>query len=181
RQYVNEVVARYRAQHPKDRVGAIVFGRDAAMEIPPFDENMRIPQTIETHFDTEYTNLEGAMKLAEASFPEDSAKRIVILSDGNQNIGDAQRQGRAMTEKGISIDVVPIRYPLGGDVLVEKVALPNDVHKGQPVDLRVVLNNTNDHEVTGNLRIERQTDNAPIVLNPTAQGVSLRPGKNVFT
>ncbi len=183
RQYVNEVVARYRAEHPKDRVGAIVFGRDAAMEIPPFDENMRIPQTIETHFDPEYTNLEGAMKLAEASFPEDSAKRIVLLSDGNQNLGDALRQGRAMTEKGISIDVMPIRYPLGGDVLVEKIALPSDVRKGQPVDLRVVLNNTNAHKVTGSLRIERQTDNAPVVLNPdpAAQRVELLPGKNVFS
>src|SRR5262249_5836936 len=96
---------------------------------------------------------------------------------------DALRQGRAMGEKGISIDVGPIHYPLGGDVLVEKLTLPPDVRKGQPVDLRVVLNNTNDHDVTGALRIERQTDNAPIVLNPdpASQRVSLRPGKNVFS
>lgn len=183
RQYVNQVVARYRAEHPRDRVGAVVFGRDAAMEIPPFDEDMRIPQTIETHFDPEYTNLEGALKLAEASFPEDAAKRIVILSDGNQNLGDALRQARGMAEKGISIDVVPIRYPLGGDVLVEKVALPADIRKGQPVDLRVVLNNTNQTDVTGLLRIERQTDGPPVLLNPdrATQLVTLRPDKSVFS
>ncbi len=184
RRYINEVVARYRAEHPKDRVGAIVFGRDAAMEIPPFDEDMRIPQTIETHFDPEYTNLEGAMKLAEASFPEDAAKRIVILSDGNQNIGDALRQARGMTEKGISIDVVPIRYPLGGDVLVEKVALPADIRKGQPVDLRVVLNNTNAHRcfrATAHRASNRRPRRSSSIRIERPSAVTLRPGKNVFS
>ena len=28
------------------------------------------------------------MKLALACFPEDSAKRIVVVSDGNENLGD---------------------------------------------------------------------------------------------
>ena len=40
------------------------------------------------------------MKLAEASFPHDAAKRIVIISDGNQNVGDALEQARALAEAG---------------------------------------------------------------------------------
>jgi uncharacterized membrane protein len=180
-EYVNAAIEKHRKD--RDRVGVVVFGRDAAMEIPPFDENVRIPRNPETPFDPEFTNLEAAMKLAEASFPEDAAKRVVVVSDGIQNLGNALRQASSMAEKTISIDVVPIRYPLGGDVLVEKIMVPSDVRKGQPFELRVVINNTNQHPVSGRLRVERQTDNQPIVLNPEpdSQRVTLRPGKNPFT
>ena len=50
------------------------------------------------------------MKLAQASFPEDAAKRIVIVSDGNENLGDAIEQAQALAGSGVGIDVVPIRY-----------------------------------------------------------------------
>ena len=75
-----------------DRVGVIVFGREAMIELPPLDENVQVPHTIESQLDPGYTNLAGAIKLAQASFPEDSARRIVIVSDGNENLGSAKDQ-----------------------------------------------------------------------------------------
>ena len=58
---------------------------------------------------TDATNLAAAMKLAQATFPEDSAKRIVIVTDGNENLGDARAIAAALAEEGIGIDVVPIQ------------------------------------------------------------------------
>ena len=109
-----------RGKHPDDRAGVIVFGREPAIEIPPLDEEQKMPK-VESLVDREYTNMAGAMKLAEASFPHDSAKRIVIVSDGNENIGDALAEGRRLADAGVSIDVVPIRSISKAEVAVEKV------------------------------------------------------------
>ena len=64
------------------------------------------------------------MKLAQASFPEDAAKRIVVVSDGNQNLGDAVEQAQGVAAAGIGIDVMPVRYHHRAEVAVERVLLP---------------------------------------------------------
>ena len=102
--YVNAAIASSATRLAADEAGVIVFGRDAAVEMPPFDETQKLPR-VETLVDREHTNLAGAMKLAQACFPHDAAKRIVIVSDGNQNMGDALEQARALAEAGIGIDV----------------------------------------------------------------------------
>ncbi|MGA2031590.1 MAG: vWA domain-containing protein, partial [Thermoguttaceae bacterium] len=117
--YVNAEVRKHRKRD--DRVGVIVFGRDAAIEIPPFDDDVQLPAAIESQLDPEYTNLAAAMKLAEASFPEDAAKRIVLVSDGNQNQGNALEQAQSLSAAGVGIDVVPVRYTSRAEVAVERV------------------------------------------------------------
>ncbi|MHB1034428.1 MAG: VWA domain-containing protein [Pirellulales bacterium] len=182
-EYVNEAIREHRRQD--DRAGVIVFGRDASIEIPPFDDAVQISSPIESLLDPEYTNLAGAMKLAQASFPEDAAKRIVILSDGNQNVGNALEQAQGLAAAGIGIDVLPIQYRARAEVAVEKVTIPSDVRRGQPFDLNVILNNTTEPSardagvVKGRLVVTQKTNDQPVVLSD--QAVELPPGKRVFT
>jgi hypothetical protein len=56
---------------------------------------------------------------------QDSAKRIVIVTDGNENIGDARAVGGLMTRDGIGI--VPVEIGDRAEVAVEKVTLPEDI------------------------------------------------------
>lgn len=173
-------------QHRKtlDRAGVIVFGRDATIESPAFDDD--IPGgNIETNPDPDHTNLASAMKLAQASFHEDAARRVVVVTDGNENLGDALEQAQALREAGVSIDVVPIRYRESSEVIVERVSMPADVRKGQPFDLRVVVNNTNtptegtEGNVSGRLVVRMKTDDQPVIISE--QPLTLPPGKHVFT
>ena len=106
--YVRDEVHAHRRD--KDRAGVIVFGRDAAIELPPFDDDLQMGNSIESLVDPQATNISAAMNLAQATFPEDAARRIVIVTDGNQNQGDALQQAQAAAAAGIGIDVVPIRY-----------------------------------------------------------------------
>ena len=140
--YVRDEVHAHR--RGKDRAGVIVFGREAAIELPPFDDDLQMGSSIESLFDPQATNIAAAMKLAQATFPEDAARRIVLVSDGNQNQGNALEQAQAVATAGIGIDVVPIRYHVRSDVAVERVILPSEVRLNQPFDLRVVLSNNND-------------------------------------
>jgi uncharacterized membrane protein/Mg-chelatase subunit ChlD len=181
--YVNRAVAQHRTGD--DRAGVIVFGRDAQVEFPPLDERVQLDKRIESLLDREYTNLAGAIKLAQATFPEGTARRIVLVSDGNQNAGDALQQARLAADSGVGIDVVPVAYEVTSEVAVERVVVPSDVRKGTPFELRVVLNNTSPPDgpgggvVKGRLIISQRTDDQPQVLSD--QAIELPPGKRVFT
>src|SRR3990172_258841 len=126
--YVNAAIFEHRRQD--DRVGVIVFGRDAAIEIPPFDDSVEIVR-VESELDPYFTDLSRAMRLAQASFPEDAAKRIVIVSDGNENLGNAAEQAQGLAGAGVGIDVVPVRYQERGEVIVERVTVPGNVRERQ--------------------------------------------------
>ncbi len=182
--WINADIKKHRHKDREDRAGVVIFGRDAALEHPPFDDDIQISRTAETRIETDHTNIAGALKLAMASFPEDAAKRVVIVTDGNENLGNAMEQARSMAEAGVGIDVVPIRYQAKADVAVERVTIPPDVNRGQPFDVRVVLNNTatatqkSSGNVKGQIEITRKTGDSEKVL--ARQPVELEPGKRVF-
>ena len=181
--YVNAEIKRHRKN--RDRVGVIVFGRDAAIEIPPYDDDVQMASKIESMFDPDYTNLAAAMKLAQASFPEDASKRILIISDGNQNLGNAAEQAQELSQAGTGIDVMPVRYETRAEIIVERVAIAADVRRGQPFDLRVVVSNTatsrpgDSGEVRGRMVLSRSAAGRTDTLSD--EPVTLPPGKKVFT
>ncbi len=182
-EYVKAEVKKQRRD--KDRAAVIVFGRDAAIEVPPFDDDVQFGAAIESPIDPEYTNLAAAMKLAQATFPEDAARRIVVISDGNQNQGNALEQAQVMAAAGIGIDVVPVRYHTRAEVAVERVILPGNVRRNQPFDLRIVLSNNCDirpgdkGEVPGRLIVSEIVDDRPLVISD--EHVTLPPGKKVYS
>src|SRR3954451_1060038 len=148
-----------------DKAGVIIFGREATIEYPPLADEIKAVGNLESLFDlrTDATNIASALKLAQASFPEDSAKRIVVVTDGNENLGDARTVARTLADSGIGIDVVPIVLDSQSEVAVEKIALPPDIRRGQPMQARVVLENYTKPsqnnptgEVKGRLRVTRR-------------------------
>jgi uncharacterized membrane protein/Mg-chelatase subunit ChlD len=185
--FVSQEVEKHRDPVRRDRAGIIVFGRDSAIEIPPFDAAIPDIGKLESVFEvrTDATNLAAALKMAQAMFAEDTAKRVMIVSDGNENMGDAKTVANALANQGIGIDVVPIQLTKGNEVAVERVVVPSDARQGQPTEVRVVLNNFG--QVTaenptgiaqGKLRISRTHDGEEELLSNEA--VELQPGKNVF-
>ncbi|MEQ1825755.1 MAG: VWA domain-containing protein [Pirellula sp.] len=168
-EYAIESVKSHRRSERQDRAGVIVFGREASIEIPPFDENLPNITRAESNFGkSDATNLESALKLAQASFLEDSARRIVILTDGNQTLGSAETTAQRLIETGIGIDVVPVRLDTNTEVLVEKIDVPGYVRQGQTVDARVVINRYSEagkpEDVQGRLRVVRRIGNQAEVL-----------------
>lgn len=168
--YAIESVKSHRRERRFDRAGLIVFGKEASIEIPPLDENLPPLSKPESYFGTtDATNLEGAMKLAAASFLEDSAKRIVVLTDGNQTLGSADNAAKRLAETGVGIDVVPIRLDTSTELLVEKIDIPGFVRQGQTVDARVVIHRYQEpgqpeKNVDGRLRVVRRIGNQVEVL-----------------
>ena len=184
--YVVEDVEQHRDDARRDRASVIVFGRQANIEVPPLDADLPLVNRLET-LDTlrsDATNLEGAMKLAQATFPEDSTCRVVILSDGNENLGNASEIAMQLAEDGVGIDVIPIWLQRNNDVAVERVSLPSDIRRGQPFEARVVVNNRtpvtelDDGRVSGKLRLVRRQGSQETTLDEME--VELPAGKTVY-
>ncbi len=181
--YVIRNVRRHRDRAREDRAGIVVFGRDATIEIPPFDDDIPSLRRLESLGGrTDATNLESAIDLAKASMPEDTSRRLVIVTDGNENVGKARSLAARVADSGIGIDVVPVMLESASEVLVEKIDLPTNIRKGQPFEARVVLNNYSEagggEPVRGKLRVKQSVGGDETLL--LEESITLDPGKNVF-
>lgn len=176
-QYLN--AANRQQKRPDDLSGVVVFGADAKVELPP----TRYPGpmvSVENPVNGENSNLAGAIKLALASFPEDTARRLVVISDGNENRGSALEQAIAARGLGVQIDTLPIEYFYDSEVLVEKVSVPPDVKQGETVNINVVVRAS--QPTAGGLQIFQQTEAGRVPIgDPEPTRVELQRGVNVLT
>ena len=85
------------------------------------------------------TNLEAAIRDGVAAIPAGMVPRIVLASDGNENLGSVARGIWQAQQLGIPIDTVPLTgHPKPGLVL-ESVAFPGQVFSGEHFPVEVTL------------------------------------------
>lgn len=133
-----------------DQAAVVLFGQEALVERLPGEERElpifgSIPVTLRT-------NIESALQLALALFPDEGAKRLVLISDGQENIGQALKQSEYAAALDIELSYVPIGGEEGQvEVLVEAVQAPAGIREGQQFDLRVLVHST--AETSATLRV----------------------------
>src|SRR6266851_2858508 len=170
RRYVNKAAA---DKKKGDRAGLLVFGAEAALETSADDKIDLNNTKILAVVGTERTDIAGAVRLGTAAFPETGQKRLLLLSDGNENIGDGLAALLAARPLGVTLDVVPLGMERGNDVSVQKLGLPNRVKKGQTFEAKIFVQA--DRAQTATVRLYRNEQ--PL----GEQKVELAAGKNLFT
>lgn len=168
RAYVNRTSAEKKLV---DRGGVVVFGNGAAIEITP-NLQVDVPK-IHAVVGTDRSDLASAVRLGTAAFPETGQKRLVLLSDGNENVGDALGAVAAARSLGVTVDVVPLGVARGGDVSVQKLSVPASLKKGQTFEVGIFVQSDTNRNAT--LRLFQ--NNRFLGEQP----VELAPGKNLFT
>ncbi|MDD5038762.1 MAG: VWA domain-containing protein [Dehalococcoidales bacterium] len=123
-----------------DAVGIVAAGRGSLVEWPVSDREGF--EHFLSAIDPDHTNLADGLRLAGALFPEDARKRIVLLSDGQQNLGDAVEQARFLQSQGVQVDVVPLERTAGSEVLVASVNVPSSARTGEKVPVEVEIRST---------------------------------------
>ena len=154
-----------------DKGGVIVFGTDASIE--SFPNSAVDLQKIQAVVGTERTDLSAAIRLGTAAFPENGQKRLVLMTDGNENSGDAMSAVLAAQRQGVSIDVVPMGVARANDVSVEKLQVPSKLKKGQSFEVKIFVQADRAQEAT--IRLYRKEQYLG------EQKVQLSAGKNLFT
>jgi Mg-chelatase subunit ChlD len=182
RRFINDAVAQRGVRHERDRAGLIVFGRRPRLELPPSDAPRFNLKELPGTPDGNYTDIAAALKLALASFTDDTGKRIVLLSDGNENIGNAEEQARLAKTLGVEIDVLPLAAGQTNEdeVLVERVEAPPIIEQGARVPIRVLIRSHNPNRVVGRVILRQiiEGEKAPQV---DSKPWTLRRGLNVVT
>ncbi len=89
-----------------DQAAVIVFGEDALVERLASD--IKDLATISSIPVTTRTDIANALQLAQAIFPGEGAKRIVLLSDGRENLGAAIDQAELASTSNIQLLYVPL-------------------------------------------------------------------------
>ncbi|HSH95725.1 MAG TPA: VWA domain-containing protein [Roseimicrobium sp.] len=151
-----------------DRAGVIVFGSEASIESSA--AAVLDLQKVQAVVSAEKTDIAAAIRLAAAAFPEHGQKRITVLSDGNENSGDALEAVYAARELGVTLDVVPLGSGQGNDAILQRVTIPSNVKRGQAFEVKVFVQS--ERAQSGILRLFRNDQYLG------EQRISLEEGKN---
>jgi len=157
--FIRATVAKRPPGRQEDKVGVLVFGREAHVDLSPG----RVPELhyrkVLSPVDGTFTDIAAALRLARASFPQDSARRIVLISDGKENLGKALKEAENAKSDGVQIDVVPMEGEASPspEVVVEFVEAPNVVEHNARVPVRVRLRNLSTETVSGTLVLYKKS------------------------
>ncbi|MFQ6055236.1 MAG: VWA domain-containing protein, partial [Methanosarcinales archaeon] len=135
--YIKEAIS---SKGKEDLAGMIVFGSKAYIEMPPTHNKDWNNLSIASFPSTKYTDISSAIKLAIAAFPDTAEKRIVIVSDGNENLGDAVKAAVLAKASEIQIYTVPLSSRKVEDVLLEKIVIPDNVKIGETFKVKIIAN-----------------------------------------
>jgi len=174
--YINTVA---KSKPAEDRLGVVYAGEVALIHSLP--NQAFVPVAGTPPFSGDRTNLEGAVRIAQAVLPGDTAKRILLLSDGNENIGDLRSAARIARANDIPIDIVSLNYDHEDEVIFERLVVPQNTRTGQTISAKCVLRST--RGAKGRLVLE---DNGEVIdLDPASPAMSmpvtLDRGLNVTT
>lgn len=146
-------------------------------------ENARIIQSISTreqgintNTTTEkisYTNLAEGIQLASSLISDNMKGRIVLLTDGNENVGDIKQQVKLLGEQQIPVDVMPYYPSKDKDVAIEQFHAPSSLYLGENSKLSITISSTIDTK--SQLRI---TSNNETIID---EKIQVKKGKNSYS
>ncbi|MEQ8189514.1 MAG: VWA domain-containing protein [Candidatus Eremiobacterota bacterium] len=153
-----------------DMAGLIVTGGNSSIEFVP-SVNPGV-DNFSSVVDTNHTNIAGSFQLALAMFPADANKRIVLMSDGQENAGNAINEATIVSANHVPVDILPLDSSLEREVFIKDFTIPEHVSKNEPFDAKIVLEST----ILSDVKIQFYRNSALT----GEKKLSLKPGKNVF-
>ncbi|MDQ3645564.1 MAG: VWA domain-containing protein, partial [Actinomycetota bacterium] len=120
--------------------GVVAFGGDARVELTLQEDPELI--SIASRPDPSTTDIARALRLASALMPDGARRRVVLLSDGRENAGDARAEAEALEQRGIHVDVVELAASSGSDASVLSVDGPSRARVGERFDLEATVRST---------------------------------------
>ena len=167
-EYMKQAVAGMSAE---DQAGLIVFGKKPFLELPL--KNDFVFEAYHSQINSNFTNIYEAIQLAIGKLPEEGTNRILLISDGNQNINQAEEMSFLANSLGIEIFSLPLdAWQDKNEVFLEKLDTPPQVTLESPFEIHITVDSTRESE--SDLILLR---NGTLIAN---HRVSLQAGTNIF-
>ena len=154
----------------KDTAGIILFGEEPQMENflspnPTFEK-------IIINTGGRYTTIEKAITAGVSILPDKSRKRIVLVTDGEENEGDSSKIAAALKDKGIDLKVKKIDKDKGSEVAALSVTAPQSLNIGE--EYNIVVNIESNINTQGKLTLFDGNEKA------AEEKVEISKGENRF-
>jgi len=126
-------------KEPDDQAAVIVFGEDALVERLSDSLEQGLAEIASIPITTR-TNIAGALQLAQAVFPGEGARRIVLLSDGRENLGKAIEQAEIAAASQIELTYIPLGANSSlAEVWIDSLQAPAEIRLGQDFELNAII------------------------------------------
>lgn len=159
-----------------DNAAIVAFGGSAELAAPAGPAAEVNPDWADaldlSSLDPAFTNLESAIALAR-SLPVGGNRRIVVVSDGAENLGSAQNQVAQAGQDGVPIDVVHVAGAGNDDLRIDSVTAPTAIWQGEQPSVLVGVSTVE----PGNAHLELIVDDLVVAgLDPV-----LSPGLSSYS
>jgi Mg-chelatase subunit ChlD len=123
-----------------DKAAVVAFGGEALVERLPaeledLDRFASVPAT-------SATDVGGALRLAAALFPDETQKRIVLVSDGNDTTGRGQSEASLAGARGVQIETFVVGLGAADEVIIQRVHSPATARVGESIEIEVTVSST---------------------------------------
>lgn len=171
------------AMRPDDQFAVIAFDGGSSIEQLPM-ATLGIDRISEP-VQPDQTNIAAALRMAMALFPSDSARRLVLISDGNENVGQCLEEADLFRANKVPVDVSPIEYELRQEVVFDKLVAPATAKAEETINLQMVLRSerSDGKSVTGKIMLYQNDELIDLDPNSPEAGyaVTLDPGLTRLT
>jgi Mg-chelatase subunit ChlD len=157
-------------KNKNDYIGVIAFGEEAIVD--SFISKNSSFSGVESTPKGIYTNFETAIHSAFSIMPEYTKKRIVLITDGEENSGKILSLATLLKEKGIDFKVKKVEKITGEEVSVESIDLPQNLSIGGEFNVVVTINSTINTDAEINLFSGEESK--------LRENVKLNKGENKF-
>jgi uncharacterized membrane protein len=125
------------------RVGLLFFGRQPAWEFLPRSE---FPVgDFSPAVDREETDLQSALQAALAQIGEGRQGKILLVSDGNENRGEAFRLVPLLRSRGVPVWILPVHPSQGkNEVYLSDLILPQRVDRAEGFEVKAAIESLQD-------------------------------------
>ncbi|MGF2616175.1 VWA domain-containing protein [Rossellomorea vietnamensis] len=154
-----------------DKYGVVSTGTSSVVE-RPLKEKTEAGIQFRSELDTFSTDLSSGLRLGGSLIPSYTSGRVVLLSDGNENTGDAVEQAAYLKQQGLTVDVLPVEPVYGEDTAISLFELPDTQFLGETAKIEIEL----ESNITTESRIRIFENEKPVIDSE----VSIKPGKNRF-
>lgn len=124
----------------RDQVGVVAFGDNSLVET--FVSKNAVFNKIETEPRGIYTNIENALNTSVSLMPQNSKKRVVLITDGEENEGNSSKLAATLAGQGIDFKVYRLDSETGKEAAVESITVPKALRAGEEFSIVVIVDST---------------------------------------
>jgi len=122
----------------EDKYGVISFAEEQKMEKNFVDEDDF--NSFQSQLNSNFTNIESVLKKALSLLSSEKKSKVILLSDGEENIGEAESIINDYQQNDISIYTYNIERKETPEVYVENLILPKKINPDTSFELKAYIN-----------------------------------------